>query len=140
MPNAGLEPCARKSASAGIKVLVSAINSWRVPALQFQWISAPSAPSDARSSCWSVNQSTAAALFERAVTGVLDDGADGLIADGHLLKAIHRTPVRQERVFQSHGSLQNSDKRAHKTKHRRFDGLKLIETGVLPGNGSTFNV
>ena len=35
---------------------------------------------------------------------------------GHSLKAIHRTPVGQERVFQSHGSLQNSDKRAHKTE------------------------
>ena len=38
-------------------------------------------------------------LFERAVTGVFDDGARCVITDGHLLKAIHRTPVRQERVL-----------------------------------------
>ena len=79
-------------------------------------------------------------MFERAVTGVLDDGAGGLIADGHLLKAIHRTPVRQERGVSVAWLAPKFGQAGAQNNDRRFDGLKLIETGVLPGNGSTFNV
>ena len=76
------------------------------------------------------NQSTAAALFERAVTGVLDDGAGGLIADGHLLKAIRPNPGSTGAGVSVAWLTPNLDKRAHKTKDRRFDGLKLSRRGT----------